>query len=98
MQNPEASDPAELPKSQLQHDALRLFEDPAMKAILAYVRGQIRRESETSRPDERELREHCYYMLNAVVRIDSALRVFAAGGKLSLVRSERSNVDSGSAA
>jgi hypothetical protein len=79
-------------------ECMRLLDDPATKQILAKVRADIRRESENSKPEERKLREHCYYLLNAVVRIERALRHFGGGGKLSLVTHERSRGGSGSAA
>lgn len=79
-------------------ECLRILDDPATKRILAYVRADIRKESENSAPEDKELREHCYYLLNAVVRIEKGLRHFGGGGKLSVVTRERSSGGSGSAA
>jgi hypothetical protein len=77
------------PDPQFTADVRRIFEDPALHRVLAYVRAKIRMESETSEPHEKDLREHCYYLLNAVVRIEKRLRAVADGGKLTLVRRER---------
>ncbi len=98
---PSETEPDPRRASELQRfraECLRILEDPAMKRILSDVRAEIRRESENSKPLEKELREQCYYLLNAVVRIEKALRHFAGGGKLSLVTRERSRGGSGSAA
>lgn len=76
-------------RTRLKAEIVRLWSDPAMKQILGMVRAEIRKESETSKPEEKELREHCYYLLNAVVRIEDRLKAFATGGSLDLVRQTR---------
>jgi hypothetical protein len=81
-----------------QAECLRLMQDPAMVQVLAIVRADVRKRSETSEPADTALREHCYYLLNAVTQVEKALRHFGGGGKLNLVQNVRLNGGAGSAA
>lgn len=85
----------ERPDDQLKLDCKQLMEHPATRRVLSKVRAEIRREAENSEPHEKELREHCYHLLNAIVRFENRLKSLADGGKLTSVRRERAQAHGG---
>ena len=92
MQSEEEAQPTLRIDSRLRADCVRLAEDPALKEIFSHIRGLIRRESERSQPQEKDLREHCYYQLNAIVRVEGYLQSIAKADTIRVVNRERSRV------
>ena len=92
MQSEEESEPVLRISERLRADCVRLAEDPALKEVFSHLRGLLRVKSERSQPDEKELREHCYYQLNAIVRLEGYLQSMAKADTIRAVNRERSRV------
>lgn len=79
-------------------DAKQFIESPSCHRVMGLVVEHYRKMSESSKPEEQELREFCYHQLHAIREFHRQLTILAAGGKLALVRRARANGGDHSAA
>lgn len=70
-------------------EAKQLLESNAFRAAMAAIRAKYRDDFEDSKPEEKELRDHCYCMVQVSKDLHRQLTELANKGRLGSVRQTR---------